>query len=172
MKKEINGYVIEVDIDNDPESPREWNNLGTMICFHGRYSLGDKHDYREPYDFEKELKQIRKNGVVLPLYLYDHSGITMSTKPFSCRWDSGQVGYIYVTKETILKEFGGKILTKKLKENMIKHLICEVEVYDKYLRGEVYQFTIKKDNEIMDSCCGFYDEEECILEAEGIVNCY
>ena len=29
--------------------------------------------------------------VILPLYLYDHSGITMNTCGFSCPWDSGQV---------------------------------------------------------------------------------
>ena len=30
--------------------------------------------------------------VFLPLYLFDHSGITMNTSGFSCPWDSGQVG--------------------------------------------------------------------------------
>ena len=35
--------------------------------------------------------------VILPLYLYDHSGITMNTCGFSCPWDSGQVGWIYAS---------------------------------------------------------------------------
>ena len=26
------GYTIEIDQDEFPESPREWDNLGTMIC--------------------------------------------------------------------------------------------------------------------------------------------
>jgi hypothetical protein len=36
---------------------------------------------------------------VLPLYLYDHGNITMSTGSFHDTWDSGRVGFIYMTKE-------------------------------------------------------------------------
>ncbi len=46
-----------------------------------------------------------KRTVILPLDLYDHSGITMNTTGFHCPWDSGQVGYIYVMPEDIRKEF-------------------------------------------------------------------
>ena len=53
----------------------------------------------------KALKELaeRKN-VVLPLYLYDHSGITMScdlTYPYNDRWDSGQVGWIYASHQRV-----------------------------------------------------------------------
>lgn len=46
---------------------------------------------------------------ILPLFLYDHSGLAMSTGSFVGRahhaeWDSGQVGYIYMTKDTAMKE--------------------------------------------------------------------
>ena len=33
-----------------------------------------------------------ENVVILPLYLHDHSGLTMNTSGFHCPWDSGQVG--------------------------------------------------------------------------------
>ena len=42
MKK----YELKIVQDTDPESPRTWDNLGTMVCFHKRYELGDKTDYR------------------------------------------------------------------------------------------------------------------------------
>ena len=43
----------------------------------------------------------------LPLYLYDHGGITMSTNPFSCPWDDGgQVGWIYASKQKFIDETG------------------------------------------------------------------
>lgn len=171
MKKEMNGYTINVDLDEEPQNPRtEWDNLGTMICFHRRYNLGDKHEYRDPNHLDQNLEYMRKKGVVLPLYLYDHSGLTMSTKPFSCPWDSGQVGYIIVTKKKILEEYGGKILTKKLREKVTKILEGEVVIYDQYLRGEVYYFSITKDGEVIESCGGYYGgEEECITEAENCV---
>lgn len=43
---------------------------------------------------------------ILPLYLYDHSGLTMSTSDFGDRWDSGCVGFIYMDKDTAMKEIG------------------------------------------------------------------
>jgi len=58
----------------------------------------------------RELLQLASDHVaILPLYLYDHSGITMSTGSFVGRapnadWDSGQVGFIYMDKETAMKD--------------------------------------------------------------------
>jgi len=187
-------YRLDVIYDETARSPREWSNLGKMICFHGRYDLGDKHDYKSPEDFFLDLlddshdelvandgftsrlyyfwKQVivddgdlvddlaiqflgimedetypklgdefpaarfgrmiaeansvwideflddAKEGelqdildsldkyIILPLFLYDHSGITMSTGPFSCPWDSGQVGWIYASKQKFIDETG------------------------------------------------------------------
>lgn len=42
---------------------------------------------------------------MMPLYLMDHSGLAMQTESFHDPWDSGQVGWIYVSKEDALKEF-------------------------------------------------------------------
>lgn len=41
--EEYKGYIINVFQDDNPESPREWDNLGAMYCFHRHYNLGDKH---------------------------------------------------------------------------------------------------------------------------------
>ena len=60
---------------------------------------------------ERLMKVISQKFLMLPLYLYDHSGITMNTTGFSCPWDSGQVGWIYASKEDALREFGGKNIT-------------------------------------------------------------
>lgn len=45
---------------------------------------------------------------IMPLYFYEHSGCSISTRSFVGRahhaqWDSGQVGYIYLDKETTIK---------------------------------------------------------------------
>jgi len=161
------GYDIEIHYDQYSESPREWDNLGTMICFHRRYNLGDKHNLT--IDAAKEL--IEKNNVIsLPLYLYDHSGITMNTTGFSCPWDSGQVGFIYVTKEQIKQEYNAKRISKKLEKKVLDVLRCEVDTYDKYLRGEVFGFNVEKDGEFFDSCWGFFDFDYCLEEAKSSVN--
>lgn len=178
MEKIIGNYKIEVKPDTDPTNPRGWDNLGTMVCFHGRYDLGDKTNYKSTdyYGWEQLKNGIMKNenvGVILPLYLYDHSGITMSTSPFSCPWDSGQVGWIFVSKKKMLEEYGGKRVTKKLIARVTEYLIGEVETFDQYIRGDVYGYCITKvdnEDEEVDSCWGFYGEEECMMEAESIVN--
>ena len=69
--------------------------------------------------------------VILPLYLYDHSGITMNTCGFSCPWDSGQVGWIYADKAMIEQEHGK--ITPEILEKVRQTLEAEVKEYDYYL---------------------------------------
>jgi len=149
--------------DEEPFNPRECNdNITKMVCFHNKYELGDEHSYRQDdYSSWEELKQAilkEENAVLIkPLYLYDHSGITISTSPFSCRWDSGQIGFIYITQE----ESG--ILDDKRLNNFLNK---EVEEYDLYLRGDFWAYRIYEVNvESLDInpityCGGFNTEEE------------
>ena len=185
-EERIDNYLIRTYYDDCPESPRSWDNLGTMVCFHKRYSLGDEHDYNHnDYnswdEMEKDIIKKENVGVILPLYLYDHSGITMNTTGFSCNWDSGQVGFIFISKKKMLEEYGGKIVTKKLKERVSEYLKGEVETYDQFLQGDIYGYKIFKVTECdhgheheeeLDSCWGFYGEENCLDEAKGIVKYY
>ncbi len=185
-EKRIGDYLIEIFPDINSDNPRNWDNLGTMICFHGRYDLGDKHgydhkDYSGWEELEKTIVEDNNVGVILPLYLYDHSGLSISTTPFSCVWDSGKIGFICVSKEKILKELGGKIVTKKLKEKVVEVLKAEVETYDQYIRGDIYGYTISKvttcehgheHTEELDSVWGYYGEDECMKDAEAIVRYY
>lgn len=150
------GYSIELVSDEDTESPREWDNVGTMLCAHKRYNLGDKQTNNIE---EIERVQSQKGTLSLPLYLYDHSGISMQTTGFSCPWDSGQVGIIYATRERILKEYGVKRITKKIKENVYGILRGEVQTYTDFLEGRVVGVITKnQEGEEIDSCFGFYPE--------------
>lgn len=182
IKKTDIGYELRyLVLDNDiNESSRDWDNLGTMTCFHSSYNLGDEHNFdnqeqmffslAENYEdteiLEKmEIEQIQeiveKNYVMLPLYLYDHSGITMSTGPFSCHWDSGQVGYIYISHADIIKEYG-----KPMAFNTIEgYLKQEIKTYDQFLTGNVYgivkeTYNVDKEQIDCDSCWMFYGFED------------
>lgn len=104
--------------------------------------------------------------IALPLYLYDHSGITMNTGGFNCPWDSGCVGVIVCDRETIKREFNGD------EEKAYAALRVEVETYDQYLTGDVWGF-IAEEREVdddsdldddegwehVDSCFGFYGSD-------------
>lgn len=185
----IEGLKVTIVEDSDPESPREWDNVGTMVCWHRNYTLGDEQPSEDPsqylsglvademddtdldYDEDEELyveraqALLQEKYVILPLFLYDHSGISMSTStgyPYNDPWDAGQVGYIYASKA-------------KLKEEGVEDgeaaLRGEVETYDQYLRGEVYGYTVEDENdEVLDSCWGFFGVDFVKQEAINSVN--
>jgi hypothetical protein len=175
--QQIGNYTISTFYDECPTNPREWDNFGTMVFFHGRYKLGDKHSYRSSdYDNWNELKkhiiQAENAAILLPVYMYDHSGISLSVNTFGCNWDSGQIGFIYVSREKLLKEYyPAKIITKKLKERVIKYLIGEINEYNQYLSGEVYAVSVQDhEGEIVHECYGFYSEDDAINDAMQYVN--
>jgi len=164
--EEYKGYKIEIRQDEYAESPRDWDNLGKMICFHGRYDLGDKHelsssDFNSWGELEEFIYKEYNPLIVLPLYLYDHSGITMNTAGFHCPWDSGQVGFIYVPKENVRKEWNVKRISPELKEKVKKLLISEVKNYDSYISGDVYWYSIIDENgNTLDTLSGFFGDNE------------
>jgi len=145
--------------------PRKDDNLTKMVCFHGSYDLGDEHDYnQDDHKSWEELKaaiEEKENPlVILPLYLYNHSGITINTTGFSCQWDSGQVGWVYITNKQI--DLCGTTINdgetfSEYKERLKTYLLGEVNLYDQFITGDVYSFEIKnEDGDVEDSCTGFY----------------
>ena len=181
MKK----FELEIEQDTDPMNPRtEWDNFSTMVCFHNRYNLGDKTDYKSS-DFNSwdELKQqIESDHKVLmikPLYLYDHSGITISTSSFSCRFDSGQIGWIFIDEKNLQSITGDS--SGHTDTNLEEIIDSEVKTYDQYLTGEVYSYSIyeietcdkgHEHKNVVESCGGYYGEEHCREEGESMLKHY
>ena len=120
-----------------------------------------------PINALKELAD--KKNVILPLYLYDHSGLSISCShsyPYNDRWDAGQVGWIYAGHDKIKKEYGA-VNDETLKQAK-QLLISETETYDNYLRGECYGYVIEKDGEEVDSSWGFMgDFKEMLSEMKA-----
>ena len=118
---------------------------------------------------EAMQKVISEKYLMLPLYLYDHSGLAMSTESFSGRaphaeCDSGQVGWIYVSKEYALKEFDADKMTGAIRQKADALMRSEVAAYDSYLRGECYGFELYKNGELSDSCWGFMGNFSDVLK--------
>ena len=161
-------YKLEIFDDLDPTNPREFDNLGIMVCFHSRYILGDEtnlksSDFSSWEELESYLYKIEKALIVTPIFMYDHSGLSVNTTGFSCPWDSGQIGFIYASKERIRKEYSCKRISKKIREQVREILCSEVDLYNDYLSGNVYSFTLtdKEKDEELDSSSGFYGTD-CI----------
>ncbi len=108
------------------------------------------------------LKLAGQKCCILPVYLFDHSGLHISTQDLTKgpdgRWDAGQVGWVYADRKAILAGYG-KCGPEEMKRAE-KALASEVELYDKYLSGECYGFQLYKDGEEMDSCWGFLGDFE------------
>lgn len=156
METKLNGYTLKIIPDENPLNPRtDCDHLGIMLCWHRRYSLGDSHPYDTPQDFE-ESAAAKDMFVCLPVYLLDHSGLYVSVNDFNDSWDSGQLGFIYCTKQDAQKWFNNTDVTE---DEIKKELTAEVEEYNDYLNGAWYGFLIEGlDGEVEDSCGGFrYD---------------
>ena len=154
--------IIRQDCDGRYD-PLDCDESFIMYCKHPRYTLGHV-SAQNPFEENDEGVWIRRPEVLglLPLYLYDHSGITMSTGPFSCKWDSGQVGWIYYTQESLdvcgcKAEDMTRIMTEFVKNT-----------YAPYLEGQVFYFAvIDEEGTVTDSCSGFVGYT---LEDTGILD--
>jgi hypothetical protein len=135
---------------------------------------------REKYKLAKESDKVYFKD----LNLYDHSGLTISTSsgyPYNDRWDAGCVGWIYVSKEKAMRNYGGipekdengeliriphkhpngnvtysvkytPITEENWKEVADYHMEGEVKTYDMYLRGEVYGYRLIKTTIEQETC--------------------
>ena len=157
------GSKTFIVLDTDPElsNPRDFENAGTMVTPHRRYTLGDEstsgeipgysealrameHYANRPKAVEHVVRYLRifvGATVVLPVGLIDHSGLSMyaSAGPHWSDpggWDSGTIGFIFDTPKG--RELAG--FTTDETEGITEVLRGEVSVYDQYLRGEVYGF--------------------------------
>lgn len=188
---------LVIEQDQFPEDPRSWDNLGTMLCCHREYQLGDCNSNRETelqlaeicrkygksdeeideMTFAEEVQFIlnQDNICGLPLYITDHSEISIQTYRFDA-WDSSLVGLIFVEKDfylaqTCLKDEEG------WKEKAKETLKCEVKTYSDFIDGNFYMWTlyepivvirqsmdgkelsrkIDEEGETVDSMGGFYN---------------
>lgn len=181
-EEKARGFGLKVSFDEYPESPRdpEFNELTTtMLCFHRGYRLGDKHDMRYSdylgWDGLREhLRKTYKPVLIEPLYLYDHSGLRISTTPFECPWDSGQVGFVYATKAHIRAVHGSVPQRVEAQKHLARSLIdADVKTYDQYLSGEVYRAEVIRlaDNEVVDSFGGCYGTlDDAIAEGRELLS--
>lgn len=172
-----NGYHINIYYDDDAGSPRKmFDNLGTLYTAHRRYR--PEKEFDEHFDIDKvfdgRIGNFRgaflKEYIALPVYLYEHSGTTVSTSPFSCPWDSGFFGIIAVPLDKVRREYGWKNITVERRKRIEEYLQGEIKTLDDYYTGEVFGYCITPeddDSNELDSCWGFYGTDSLKeMEAE------
>jgi len=159
----VTSYIRTVIGDSEPSEELEYEGVDPQAA---AYSL------EEMLTINHCLTLLSNHFAFLPLWLYDHSGITIScgarVGQYADRWDSSQVGWIFVKKEDLLKE---QIATEEnWREKADDIMRADVELYDQYLTGEVFGYTLYEaelpedpegtpDWEETDSCWGFYGND-------------
>lgn len=120
------------------DNPRYYNtNLGTMWFHHGRYELGDPNSksVEETIEF---MRDNSRNIMFQPVYMMDHSGLTLATQPFGGIYgyfDSGQIGFIWASKIDIRNWFGVRHVTKSIRNKVKQRFAAELKAYEAYLNG-------------------------------------
>jgi len=124
-KKTIEKTCLEIQYDEDCESPREWSNLGYFITVDSRYNSPDKNKELEDIiketgeeatsqenhmemiktDYEWENSE-NKVIAIYPISKYEHSGISYSLGT-AHGFDYSNNGFYIITTET-QKEMGTK----------------------------------------------------------------
>lgn len=189
-------FRLVIEQDEFSQDPREWDNLGTMLCCNRYHQLGDCNSNRETEEqlaelcrkygrtdeeidnmlFNEEVQFLLEQEDIcgLPLYITDHSGISMQTYRV-CTWDSSFVGLIFVDKQTFFAETCRKD-DCDWKAEVKKILEAEIKTYSQFLEGDVQQYTLYEEtivtrknrdgkilseeiayDEMVDSMSGLYD---------------
>jgi hypothetical protein len=156
-------YILKIIKEEDPISPREHNsNLFTMYCYHPRYNLGDFTDASDRYSTNNfvEVKSLLEEhynpAIILPLSLYDHSGLAMQIGEFS-DWDISMVGYIYISARDAKNYLNVSELEQVHLDELTRIAEEEVTEYSLYLQGEIYRMEVIETATC--ECCGVTREE-------------
>jgi len=182
--------------DESPGDPRnDWDNATRMYCLHRQYSLGDSdkvlgfagketgirmRDTTEGprsfwQDIERMLTKDQKAVTILPLYLYDHSSLTVKIDDFGsaslpqghCQFDTMRLGFIYTTWDLIRKCHPDWKRFSPQRINWVRsNMDKDVEMYNQYLNNDVWGFEVEElvcekcgTWECIDSCYGFYGSD-------------
>jgi len=184
-EEEYKGFQIKIHYDEDSENPRDWDHLGTMVCWHRRHSLGDEHHYDSPADFKRRLAMQLDPTVEGRIdYWEDGRGwdqLWRHHRDDGCVEADRKVAKVIqdtLDKHCVMLKDGInhhlhaiKHITKKDIDRARELLISEVKEYDQYLTGDVYGYVVEDaDGEHIDSCWGFYGLDYCIEEAKSAID--
>ena len=147
----MGNYTLQIWYDDYPDSPRDWDNIGTLYIPRPPrgYSMSDAN---------ANGNDAKTAPVKIPVYILDHSGLCISSAPFGDPWDSWRAGTYYVTADKIHAEYGDAADAIERARAVAKG---ELDTYAAYISGDVYRYDITDQRgDCIDSCAGFYGEKD------------
>lgn len=152
--------------DDSPVNPFQEGEGIIILGSHKRYNIGRHRgaleELEKNYKFSwnsmikrnigwdgvrLELLEVFKGALILPVFALDHGDVNFSCVKFNDRFDSGQVGFVIMTKETRSDNL----------ENDVQVLHSHVKIYSDYFNGEVYGWELECEgaSELEGSCWGY-----------------
>ena len=171
-KKTIEKNCLEIQYDEDCESPRSWSNLGYFITVDDGFRSPDmntelenwiKETGQEATSQEEHIRMIKKDYewenseekiiAIYPITKYEHGRVSYSMGTIY-DFDYSNNGFYIITTES-QKETG------VLEKDFEKCIEQELKLYNSWCNGENYHYTLYDDKgEIEDSCWGFCGIED------------
>ncbi len=156
--KKINNHLeAKFGYIDGPDHPRKFSDpLDTIVVWHPKYQyiLSDTYNFETHSDFLESCKDhINNMAIMQNLYIHEHSNISLSLHPFSDCWDSGQIGYIYITKENYNEYFNKEL-------DPYTYIINSIKEMEQYINNNVYCIDIYKNNNVIITSSELYIEDE------------
>ena len=192
-----NGNKVQAELvyDQDATSPREWDNLGTILITPNKShwvaspdSVVDtsipfgKNPHEHWENLRREQLKLKKSDIAIayPITKYEHGSISLSLG-YKQGWDYTVSGFVYVTKETLRKEYGVNRITKSIIECAKNCLQSELDMLTAWLNGECYGWQVKEyaltddgleweEVGILDASWGYFDKEHASGDMQDMLN--
>lgn len=157
------GCTIEIHYDDQPTSPREWTQLGTILTWGRERGWGDEARTYEPMDthyswprWAAEERRSRGATVILPVWNHGN-GVRVGTQ---ADWFTGIWGRdSFWPSGCIFDTAKGRDDCGTPAELIEAGLGAEIDEMNVYFAGEVYGYTVKRGAEQVGSCWGFFGDE-------------
>ena len=168
-EKRIGKYLIKIIPDTDAERPdRRDDDFAFLVYDHRQFYVAKKgFEPRDIFDHLNTGKKTYDGYWAFVVYAYIHGGVALSVGSHNfpdAQWDVSTTGFALIKREKGMYT----------REKALKAAKSLIETWNQYLSGDVYGYQIceidadGEENEL-DSCWGFYGQDECMKEAESIV---
>ena len=163
-----------------------------MVCWHEKYNLGDKHEFKSEKELlehlmkkykikpeeigvdmenfenskKKILDELKKHIPIIPLYLYDGKFPEMTNGSEHIGEKGEFVGYIFMDEEQMEKMFKGS--GEEAIKDGVWYIIEDTDLYSHYISGNNFLYELFKDGEHFCEVSGFIGQmnEEMLHDME------
>ena len=192
-----NGNKVQAELtcDQHADNPRECDNLGTILIAPNKAHWIAGPDVavdtsiplgKNPYEHWENLRRgqlkLKKSDIAIayPITKYEHGFISLSLG-YTQGWDYTVSGFIYITKETLRKEYGVNRITKSIITRAESCLQSELDMLTSWLNGDCYGWQIKEyaltddgleweEVDVLDACWGYFDKEQALGDMKDMLN--